>query len=306
MPKEAQNILDPAAIDDSMTILYNRMDDLLRDPSNWAELLSYRATPSNEESGPHNSRALSLLQGSIQNDLQGLREKKGQVSRDQATQVMMKMMFLRRLEQQMGSGTASESSSSEAAVESNVADSVGCTAVSVLITPTEYIIANAGDSRAVLCRDGVAVALSEDHKPNNERESARILKAGGTVEATQGGARTHYRVNGNLNLSRAIGDLEYKKNPDLKPEEQIITSTPDVMRLERNDKDEFIVLGCDGVWDVLTNDDCVQLIRTRISEGKKLEVICEEIADECLSPDPKATQGLGADNITCIIVKLKK
>lgn len=76
MPKEAQNILDPAAIDDSMTILYNRMDDLLRDPSNWAELLSYRATPSNEESGPHNSRALSLLQGSIQNDLQGLREKK--------------------------------------------------------------------------------------------------------------------------------------------------------------------------------------------------------------------------------------
>ena len=279
------------------------MDELLRDPIHKEELLSYRPTigGSSEGSGSNqSSRALSLLQGSIQNDLQELREKKGQVSRDEATQVMMKMMFLRRLEQQMGNAEEAQPA------ESSVADSAGCTAVTVLVTPTEFYVANAGDSRAVLCRNGIAVPLSEDHKPNDPRESERIVKAGGTVEESQGGARTHYRVNGNLNLSRAIGDLEYKKNADLQPHEQMITSTPDVVRMERSADDEFIVLGCDGVWDVLTNDDCVHFVRSRLAEGKALKEICEEIADECLSPDPKATQGIGADNITCIIVDLRK
>ena len=291
---------------------YSRMDELLREADSKTELMSYKPTPANGQEGSNpNTRALTLLQGSIQSDLHELREKKGQVSRDEATQVMMKMMFMRRLEQQM-SGAAAPADGSEGAPsgppapEPNIADSAGCTAVTVLITPTEYVIANAGDSRAVLCRNGVAVALSEDHKPNDERETARIIKAGGTIEESQGGARTHYRVNGNLNLSRAIGDLEYKKNADLLPEDQIITSTPDVMRVPRNrDEDEFIVLGCDGVWDVMSNEDCVQFIRAKIEEGRSLRDICEEIADECLSPDPKATQGLGADNITCIIVDVR-
>jgi len=286
-----------------------RMDELLRDPQHKEELLSYR--PSNNTGGPEssggaggqNSRALTLLQGSIQSDLQELREKRGQVSRDEATQVMMKMMFLRRLEQQMSS--QDEGNQQDGQEPPNLADSTGCTAVTVLLTPTEILIANAGDSRAVLCRDGNAVALSEDHKPNDPRETERILKAGGTVEESQGGARTHYRVNGNLNLSRAIGDLEYKKNSELPPSEQMITSTPDILRMDRSYEDEFIVLGCDGVWDVLSNDDCVQFVKTRMAEGKSLSDICEEIADECLSPDPKATQGIGADNITCIIVDLR-
>lgn len=289
------------------------MDDLLRDPAYKDELISYRPSPQGATSeaiaSGQSSRALSFLQGSIQNDLQELREKKGQVSRDEATQVMMKMMYLRRLEQQVGSvpitTELADSSSSGANSEPNLADSTGCTAVSVLITRDEYIVANAGDSRAVLCRGGVGIALSEDHKPNDAKESARILKAGGTVEESQGGARTHYRVNGNLNLSRAIGDLEYKKNAELKPEDQIITSTPDIVRMPRSQDDEFIVIGCDGVWDVLSNEDCVQFIRTRIQEGKLLKDICEEVADECLSPDPKATQGIGADNITCIVVDLR-
>jgi protein phosphatase 1G len=176
----------------------------------------------------------------------------------------------------------------------------------VLVTPTQYVVANAGDSRAVLCRGGRAVALSEDHKPNDDREKDRIVKAGGTIEETQGGARTHYRVNGNLNLSRAIGDLEYKKNAALKPEEQMITSTPDVVTMDRDPEDQFIAVCCDGVYDVMTNDDLVSFISERMSANRTLKEICEEIADECLSPDPKATQGLGADNITCMIVDLRK
>ena len=287
------------------------MDDLLRDPTNKEELQSYKPLPQSsavDSSAGQNSRALSFLQGSIQTDLQELREKKGQVSREDATQVMMKMMFLRKLEQQQA-GTAPpsiEASASSSTHEPNIADSAGCTAVSVLITKDEYIVANAGDSRAVLSRGGACFALSEDHKPNDEKETARILKAGGTIEESQGGSRTHYRVNGNLNLSRAIGDLEYKKNVSLKPEDQIITSTPDIVRLNRSVDDEFIVIGCDGVWDVLSNEECVEFVRTRLQEGKSLRDICEEIADECLSPDPKATQGIGADNITCIVIDLRK
>ncbi|CAK9093455.1 Protein phosphatase ppm-1.G (Protein phosphatase 2C isoform gamma homolog) (PP2C-gamma) (Protein phosphatase magnesium-dependent 1 gamma homolog), partial [Durusdinium trenchii] len=78
----------------------------------------------------------------------------------------------------------------------------------------DVITANAGDSRAVMCRKGQAVELSYDHKPASETEKTRIEAAGGYLEESAGGAR----VNGNLNLSRAIGDLEYKKRSDLKPE----------------------------------------------------------------------------------------
>jgi len=79
------------------------------------------------------------------------------------------------------------------------AQDTGTTACVVLITPTEIYCANAGDSRGVLCRDGKAVALSEDHKPDNEDEIKRIQKAEHFVEDS--------RVDGNLALSRAFGDF---------------------------------------------------------------------------------------------------
>ena len=79
----------------------------------------------------------------------------------------------------------------------------GCTSVVALLVNNELLVANAGDSRAVLCRGGTAIALSEDHKPLQDRELDRIRRAGGFV--TEQG-----RVNGNLNLSRSIGDLKYK------------------------------------------------------------------------------------------------
>ena len=74
-----------------------------------------------------------------------------------------------------------------------------------LLVGRELYVANAGDSRCVVCRDGRAIEMSFDHKPEDEPESARIKKAGGRV--TQDG-----RVNGGLNLSRAIGDHAYKTN----------------------------------------------------------------------------------------------
>ena len=95
----------------------------------------------------------------------------------------------------------------------------------------------------------MAIGLSEDHKPANESEKSRITAAGGFVTDIGGVPR----VNGNLNLSRAIGDLKYKMNPALPVEAQIITAHPDVRIFELTKEDRFFILACDGIWDVLTN-----------------------------------------------------
>jgi serine/threonine protein phosphatase PrpC len=84
----------------------------------------------------------------------------------------------------------------------------GCTANVLLISNNLLICANAGDSRCVLGQAGKAVPLSMDHKPTQRKERTRIYKAGSTVNVEG-------RIDGNLNLSRAIGDLEYKKNKKL-------------------------------------------------------------------------------------------
>ena len=103
----------------------------------------------------------------------------------------------------------------------------GCTANVLLVTSDKYYVANSGDARGVLWqKPGEMVALSVDHKPDDPNEKMRITKAGGYV--------SDGRVNDNLNLSRAIGDLEYKKNKTLKPEEQIISGFPDVVIQERD------------------------------------------------------------------------
>jgi len=183
-------------------------------------------------------------------------------------------------------------------------DWVGCTANVCLIRADAIVVANAGDSRSVLCRRGQAVPLSEDHKPNSPGERRRISKAGGSVEKQQVGTIVQYRVNGNLNLSRSIGDLEYKKNVDLPPNEQMICSTPDVHTYPREEGDEFIVIACDGVWDVLGSQDAVDFVRERLREGKQrsLSSIAEDLMDHCISPDLQQTNGLGGDNMTAIII----
>ncbi|CAE7372036.1 unnamed protein product [Symbiodinium natans] len=188
------------------------------------------------------------------------------------------------------------------------AHNAGCTACVCCITDTQIVTANAGDSRAVLCRGGKAIPLSEDHKPNDAREKRRIQAAGGWVESCGAG---QHRVNGNLNLSRALGDLEYKKDHTRRPDEQIICSTPDVTFRDRDlENDEFLVICCDGVWDVKTNQQAVDFLRQRLppvdaAEDRALELAVEALLDDCVSPDLRETHGLGGDNMTAVVVLLK-
>ncbi|RAL09318.1 PP2C family serine/threonine-protein phosphatase [Aspergillus homomorphus CBS 101889] len=171
----------------------------------------------------------------------------------------------------------------------------GCTAAVSVISKHKIWVANAGDSRSVLGVKGRAKPLSFDHKPQNEGEKARISAAGGFVDFG--------RVNGNLALSRAIGDFEFKKSPELSPEQQIVTAYPDVTVHDLADDDEFLVIACDGIWDCQTSQAVVEFVRRGIAAKQDLHRICENMMDNCLASNSE-TGGVGCDNMTMIIIGL--
>ncbi|KAM0524019.1 hypothetical protein ACHAPE_001274 [Trichoderma viride] len=169
----------------------------------------------------------------------------------------------------------------------------GCTACVSLIAGNKIYVANAGDSRGVLGIKGRAKPLSNDHKPQLETEKNRITAAGGFVDFG--------RVNGNLALSRAIGDFEFKKSAELSPENQIVTAFPDVEEHDLTEEDEFLVLACDGIWDCQSSQAVVEFVRRGIAAKQDLDKICENMMDNCLASNSE-TGGVGCDNMTMIII----
>eukprot|EP00250_Pteridium_aquilinum_P015947 c22854_g2_i1 orf=1-1587(-) len=115
-------------------------------------------------------------------------------------------------------------------------ENVGTTATVAIVGSHQMVVANCGDSRAVLARGGQAIPLSKDHKPELEDETRRIEAAGGRVICWDG-----YRVGGLLALSRAIGDRYLKR---------YVISEPEVRCIQRSEDDECLILASDGLWDV--------------------------------------------------------
>ncbi|KAL6829194.1 putative serine/threonine phosphatase 2C ptc2 [Trichoderma sp. SZMC 28015] len=169
----------------------------------------------------------------------------------------------------------------------------GCTACVSLIAGNKLYVANAGDSRGVLGIKGRAKPLSNDHKPQLETEKSRITAAGGFVDFG--------RVNGNLALSRAIGDFEFKKSAELSPENQIVTAFPDVEEHDLTEEDEFLVIACDGIWDCQSSQAVVEFVRRGIAAKQDLDKICENMMDNCLASNSE-TGGVGCDNMTMVII----
>ncbi|CAE7294469.1 unnamed protein product [Symbiodinium pilosum] len=191
------------------------------------------------------------------------------------------------------------------------AETCGTTAVCCFIQGNEMILSHVGDSRAVLCRQGAAVALTADHKPELPEETARIEAAGGFVQegATAMGSGKEYRVNGGLNLSRALGDLRYKSDPKLKPAEQLVSAIPDTSRLQwQQGVDEFVLLASDGVWECMTNQQAVNFVRARLpppGSKKGLQKALGELLDMCCASTPAQRGGLGCDNMTAVLVRFE-
>ena len=177
-----------------------------------------------------------------------------------------------------------------------VGPSAGCTAVCALVLDRQLVVANAGDSRCILSRNGRAIPMTNDHKPTDPAEYDRILRAGGFV--------ADGRVNGSLNLSRALGDMEYKRATELGPEAQAVTALPEIRIEQLQEGDDFLLLACDGIWDVLTNQEAVDFVRERLQSGKTPKEIAEEMCDYCLAPDTRGC-GKGCDNMSVVVVVLK-
>lgn len=190
------------------------------------------------------------------------------------------------------------------------AEHCGTTAVCCLVRGSELVVANAGDSRAVLCRRGKAVALTEDHKPELPKEEARIEAAGGFVqeEALSGGRGIGYRVNGDLNLSRALGDLKYK-DPSKPAHEHMVSGVPDTQTLSWTaGDDDFVLLACDGVWECMDSQEAVNFVRTRLpppGPKRRLLPVLEALLDACCANHPMQRGGLGCDNVTAVLIRFE-
>lgn len=155
-------------------------------------------------------------------------------------------------------------------------DRSGSTAVVTVITKEDIYVGNCGDSRLILCRKEAVHFATTDHKPYNQGERDRIEKAGGTVMMQ--------RVNGSLAVSRALGDFDYKRGDTLAAVEQLVSPQPEINKLERDPAtDEFLLLACDGIFDVMSNEEVVAYVHHQLLVQKDCEKICSSLIDKCLN-----------------------
>jgi len=156
------------------------------------------------------------------------------------------------------------------------------------------INANIGDSRTVLARASgdakyTAVSCTEDHKPTDPKEKARIEAAGGCVQAA--------RVDGQLALSRAFGDRQLKTPVSARGEDRKVTSNPDFTEFECT-KDDWLLMCCDGIYegDIFSRQDVIDWVTEKLKHNEDLAVVCGQLLDECL------TRG-SHDNMSAMIIK---
>ena len=156
------------------------------------------------------------------------------------------------------------------------------------------VLGNLGDSRMVLCRrSGEAKRLTTDHKP--EEEAERIVAAGGFLQVVGGVAR----LEGDLSVSRAFGDREYKKAGG---GSGALSAIPDVgvVDLLRADA-AFLVLACDGVWDVYSDAEACDLVRTGLRQNEGDADAAASFLADCTVADARCT-----DNVTVVVVVLER
>ncbi|KAL2517612.1 putative protein phosphatase 2C 22 [Abeliophyllum distichum] len=147
------------------------------------------------------------------------------------------------------------------------------------------VVANAGDCRAVLSRRGKAVEMSRDHKPICSKERKRIEASGGYVDEGY--------LNGQLNVTRALGDwhmegLKCQKGGPLSAE-------PELMGTRLTEEDEFLIIGCDGLWDVFMSQNAVDFARRRLQEHNDPAMCSKDLVDEALKRN-------NSDNLEVVVV----
>lgn len=182
----------------------------------------------------------------------------------------------------------------------NVSSECGSAAVVACIIGGTVWCANLGDSRAVLSRKGRAIALSRDHKPDREDEKARIEQAGGMVSFGRVLGRTS-----RLALSRAFGDVDCKLlGPNLPYTAPLVSAEPEIRMEKLSLDDDFLLLACDGLFDVFGNQEAVDFVHTHLSAMPPGEQDpCKTVAD--LVHEAIHERG-SRDNVTAVLVTFKR
>jgi len=203
----------------------------------------------------------------------------------------------------------------------------GCTALAAVVAGRQLWVGNAGDGRAVLSRGGVAVPLSRQHTADLEDERARVVAAGGTVQYRGGSWRVGPAA---LQVTRALGDFDLKRPHHQQQQHQQhphhqqpyaaesrsscssggsscsgvtvvpaaampVTAQPEVVCLRLSSSDQFLVLGTDGLWDVITDQEAVGLVQDTVKDPA---LCAKRLVQEALA---RGSQ----DNVTAVVVFLQ-
>ncbi|KAK4843756.1 hypothetical protein QYF36_012257 [Acer negundo] len=175
----------------------------------------------------------------------------------------------------------------------------GATAVCVWVLGRTVFVANIGDAKAVVARSSVAdgsqnnleglsslkaIVVTREHKAIYPQERSRIQKAGGTVSSNG-------RLQGRLEVSRAFGDSQFKKFG--------VVATPDIHSFELTDREQFIILGCDGLWGVFGPSDAVDFVQKLLQEGLSVTAVSRRLVKEAV------LERRCKDNCTAIVIVFK-
>ncbi|PKU66529.1 protein kinase and PP2C-like domain-containing protein isoform X1 [Dendrobium catenatum] len=159
----------------------------------------------------------------------------------------------------------------------------GCTALTALIVRNKLFVANAGDCRAILCRSGHPFPMSKEHLASCDEERMRVMSEGmevtWMVDTWRVGAAA-------LQVTRSIGD------DDLKP---AVTAVPEIIETFLSAIDEFLVMASDGLWDVMSNEEVISIIRDTVKEAT---MCSKRLVTEAIERG-------SMDNITAIVVFLQ-
>lgn len=165
-----------------------------------------------------------------------------------------------------------------------ISSSSGTTALAAWVFGRLLLVANAGDCRAVLCRKGEAINMSHDHRPIYPSERHRIELSGGYIDDGY--------LNGVLSVSRALGDWDMKLP---RGSSSPLISEPEFTQTFLTEEDEFLIIGCDGIWDVMSSQHAVSIVRRGLRRHDNPEQCARELVREALRLNT-------FDNLTVIVV----
>ena len=199
-----------------------------------------------------------------------------------------------------------------------IKDQSGSCGIIALIQNNKCIIANVGDSRLIIFKKNALFFCTEDHKPGSNIEKERITKAGGKIYQTpslfplyQNGKEIEipWRVlPGRLSVSRTFGDVE-AKNEKFGGNKNVVVALPDITEIELNDEFNLIILGCDGIYDVLSNEEILECIKIVLKEKNiknidnnvNISELCGYFAEMII----KASLAKDSfDNVSCIVIAI--